>query len=97
MKEENQGILMLILFVVLFLYVGYVYTNNNKEVSYETKQVCKVLKSKHYENESTNLRGDFIVVYYFLYDDGTLEKVKLRDYMMFNVTDTVCWEIKKYQ
>ena len=56
-----------------------------------TEQVCKVLKAKHSENRSTNYRGDFEVVHYFLYEDETLEEVSLKSYMVFNVSDTVCW------
>ena len=56
-----------------------------------TVRVCKVLKSKHSENRSTNYRGDFEVVHYFLYEDGTLDEVSVKDFMSFNVSDTVCW------
>lgn len=61
--------------------------------SFGTRTVCKVLKAKHLEYESTNIRGDFQVVYYFLYEDGTLSKINLKDYMSFNVQDTLCWEV----
>jgi len=60
---------------------------------YNTEKVCKVLKAKRVENESTNLRGDFRVVHYFLYDDGELEEVELKEYMSFNVQDTICWNV----
>ena len=56
-----------------------------------TVRVCKVLKSKHSENRSTNYMGDFEVVHYFLYEDGTLEEVSVKEFMSFNVSDTVCW------
>ncbi len=57
-----------------------------------TRRVCKVLKAKHLEHRSTNYRGDFEVMHYFLYEDGTLEEVNLRDYMSFNSGDTLCWD-----
>jgi hypothetical protein len=56
-----------------------------------TEKVCKVLKAKHSENVSTNYRGDFEVVHYFLYEDKTLEEVSLKEFMMFDVSDTICW------
>lgn len=64
----------------------------NKKVIKHTEEVCKVLKAKHSENRSTNYRGDFEVVHYFLYQDETLEEVSLKDFMICNVSDTICWD-----
>ncbi len=65
-----------------------------KPMNYKTKTVCRVIKERHMENESTNSRGDFQVVHYFLYEDGELDRVKLKDYLSFNSGDTICKEIK---
>jgi hypothetical protein len=61
------------------------------------KDFCRVLKSKHTEDESINIRGDFRPVYYFLYEDGDLEEVNLQEYMTFEPKDTLCikYQIEK--
>jgi hypothetical protein len=75
----------------IYLLMVFLYSCHSTN-TYTTERVCKVLKAKHSENRSSNYRGDFIVVYYFLYEDGDLKEVSLKDFMSFNVSDTLCWK-----
>lgn len=84
----------LLLFSLLFFCAG---CDPLKERPYKKVEVRKKLKAKHNEPESTNLKGDFVMVHYFLYDDNTIERVSLRDYMSFEVGDSVRWNEKVYE
>jgi hypothetical protein len=57
----------------------------------QRKEFCKVLKAKHYENESINNMGNFRVIHYFMFEDLTTLTVDLNSYMQFNIGDNVCW------
>jgi len=54
------------------------------------KRVCSELKSKEIVKESVNGYGDFVNVYYFLYEDGRLRSVTLKDYMSYDIGDKLC-------
>ena len=90
MSNQKINTFFATLFIALSFYLS---SCENQSISEKdtNEMVCKILKSKHSENQSTNLRGDFIVVHYFLYQDGSLEEVDLKDYMSFEVEDTICW------
>lgn len=63
--------------------------NEPKETEPEIISYRKILKNKHMENYPIGNRGDFIVKHYFLYTDDELEEVDLKDYMKFNIGDTI--------
>lgn len=56
---------------------------------YESRQYEVVIEKKYAENESTNNFGSFRTNHYFLYTNGELEVVELKDYITYEVGDTL--------
>lgn len=57
----------------------------------EIVEVTGIVIAKESEQESINRFGDFRTNYYLLFESGELREVELREYMKFNVGDTLTW------
>jgi len=88
-----------IIFVIVsiaWLYIGYShdYGSPFKKHDYKTIKVVKILKNKYSEANTEIVFGNVQTTRYFIYKDGTLEKVNLKTYMSFNSGDTLTWKEK---
>lgn len=84
-KFKNQ----LIAFAYVLL-VAVLFTSCEiKERKYETIETKLVLFKKYAEAESRNNMGAFNTYHYFLYSNGELEDVELKEYMTYEVGDTI--------
>lgn len=69
----------------------YNYFDNKKIEKSETIEVKGVVAAKESEQESINRFGEFRTNYYILFESGELREVELKEYMEFNVGDTLTW------
>lgn len=60
-----------------------------KERKYETIETKLVILKKYAETESSNNMGAFYTNHYFLYSNGELEDVDLKDYITYEIGDTI--------
>jgi hypothetical protein len=60
---------------------------------YEEVLIQEVIVKKYVEQECYNNFGAFEMNHYFLYENGDLDEVKLKDYVQYEVGDTVSWVI----
>lgn len=76
----------LLLAILLLTTLGSCINRHQEEVT-----ECYVIKKKHMEQESYNGHGAFNTEHYFLMEDGTLKNVQLKDYIEYEIGDTICW------
>jgi hypothetical protein len=101
-KEDNVERDILWIFVcaiigTIFICLTYNYFNAKTLESSETVEVQGVVVSKQSEQESINRFGDFRTNYYVLFESGELREVELKEYMEFNVGDTLTWYETHYK
>lgn len=90
-KQQNEIIGVMIVAALLFVVcIGlFAILENNQVLTPEYVAVTDVLVAKQSEQESINRFGEFRTNYYFLYESGELEKVRLKDYMLYKEGDTI--------
>ncbi len=81
-------------FIISFLF--HYIEQHSPDIS-ETIEVRDVVVAKQAEQESTNRFGDFTTNYYILFQSGELREVELKEYMEFNVGDTLIWYETQYK
>ena len=75
-------------FIILF---AFYYIEEHQPEILKTVEVQDVVVAKQSEQESINRFGQFRTNYYVLFESGELRKVELKEYMEFNVGDTLTW------
>ena len=60
-----------------------------KERKYETVKTELIIVKKYAEIESRNNMGAFDTYHYFLYNNGELEDVELKEYITYEIGDTI--------
>lgn len=60
-----------------------------KERKYETVKTELIIVKKYAEIESRNNMGAFDKYHYFLYNNGELEDVELKEYITYEIGDTI--------
>lgn len=88
---ENKVLSIMMIVIILTMIIGGLglVFENNQAFTPEYVVVEDVLVAKQSEQESLGNFGNFRTNYYFLYESGELEKVKLEDYMSFKEGDTI--------
>jgi len=89
-REIFQVFIAAIIFTIIIYFTSN-YFDNKKIESSETIEVEGVVVGKESEQESINRFGDFRTNYYILFESGELKEVELKEYMEFNVGDTLIW------
>jgi hypothetical protein len=101
-KEDNVERDILWIFVcaiigTIFICLTYNYFSAKTLESSETVEVQSVVVAKQSEQESIGRFGDFKTNYYVLFESGELQEVELKEYMEFNVGDTLTWYETHYK
>ena len=102
MKKDNVERDILWIFIsaiigTIFICSVFNYFNEKKLENTETVEVTGVVVAKQSEQVSTNRFGDFNTNYYVLFQSGELTKVELKEYMEYNVGDTLTWYETHYK
>jgi len=79
--------------VTTWAYIAYChdYGNPFRKREYKEVEVIKILKVKYAEVNTQDYLGNVVTKRYFLYDDGYLQVVNLKNYISFNEGDTITW------
>ncbi len=75
----------------------YNYVDEKVVENSETIEVQGVVVAKQAEQESINRFGEFRTNYYILFESGELQEVELKEFMEFNVGDTLTWYETRYK
>ena len=81
-------------FIICF---AFSYIEEHQPEIFKTVEVHDVVVAKQSEQESINRFGQFRTNYYVLFESGELRKVELKEYMEFNVGDTLTWNETYYK
>ncbi len=81
----------------ILICITYNYFSAKTVESSETIEVKGVVVAKQSEQESIGRFGDFRTNYYVLFESGELQEVELKEYMEFNVGDTLTWYETHYK
>jgi hypothetical protein len=81
----------------IIICVTFNYFNESKLESSKTVEVSGIVVAKQTEQESIGRFGDFRTNYYILFESGELREVELKEYMEFNVGDTLTWYETHYK
>jgi hypothetical protein len=95
-REFLQFFIAAIIFTILICTTFNYFSAKTLESS-ETVEVQGVVVSKQSEQESIGRFGDFRTNYYVLFESGELREVELKEYMEFNVGDTLTWYETHYK
>ena len=101
-KEDNveRDILWIFIFAIIgtiLICTTFNYFSAKTLESSETVKVQSVVVAKQSEQESIGRFGDFKTNYYVLFESGELQEVELKEYMEFNVGDTLTWYETHYK
>jgi hypothetical protein len=84
-KFKNQLIAFAYVLLVAVLFIGC----EIKERKYKTVKTELIIVKKYAEIESRNNMGAFDTYHYFLYNNGELEDVELKEYITYEIGDTI--------
>jgi hypothetical protein len=96
-EREVLGVFITAIITTAVICFTYNYFDEKKIENSETIEVRDVVVSKQSEQESINRFGDFTTNYYILFQSGELREVELKEYMEFNVGDTLIWYETHYK
>lgn len=90
-EREVLGIFIAAIIVTSTLCYSYNYFSDITAENTEIVEVTGIVVAKESEQEAINRFGDFRTNYYILFESGELQEVELKEYMSFNVGDTLTW------
>jgi hypothetical protein len=96
-EREVIGAFIAAIIGTILICVTYNYFDEKVIQNSETVEVKGVVVAKQSEQESINRFGDFRTNYYVLFESGELQEVELKEYMEFNVGDTLIWYETNYK
>jgi hypothetical protein len=96
-EREVLGVFIAAIISTILICFIYNYFSVKTLESSETIEVKGVVVAKQSEQESINRFGDFRTNYYVLFESGELQEVELKEYMEFNVGDTLIWYETNYK
>jgi hypothetical protein len=96
-EREVIGVFIAAIIGTILICVTYNYFDEKVIQNSETVEVKGVVVAKQSEQESINRFGDFRTNYYVLFESGELQEVELKEYMEFNVGDTLIWYETNYK
>ena len=97
-KEESDIIWMFIIAIAgaVLICLAFSYFSEKRLDNSETIEASGIVVAKQSEQESIGRFGDFRTNYYLLFDSGEIREVDLKEYMEFNVGDTLTWHETVY-
>jgi hypothetical protein len=96
-EREILGIGIWAIIGTILICFTYNYFEIKKIENSETIEVRDVVVAKQSEQESINRFGEFRTNYYILFESGELQEVELKEFMEFNVGDTLTWYETHYK
>lgn len=90
-EREVLGVFISAIIGTIVICSAFNYFSEKTLENIETVRVTGVVVAKQSEQISTNRFGDFRTDYYVLFESGELTEVELKEYMEFNVGDTLEW------
>ncbi len=96
-EREILGIFIAAIIGTILICFTYNYFDEKKIENSETIEVRDVVVAKQSEQESINRFGEFRTNYYILFESGELQEVELKEFMEFNVGDTLTWYETHYK
>jgi hypothetical protein len=96
-EREVIGVFIAAIIGTILICITYNYFDEKVIQNSETVEVKGVVVAKQSEQESINRFGDFRTNYYVLFESGELQEVELKEYMEFNVGDTLIWYETNYK
>jgi ABC-type transport system involved in multi-copper enzyme maturation permease subunit len=100
LNTDEREILLIFLFLIIGAFIisfSFHYIEKHQPEIFKTVEVRDVVVAKQSEQESINRFGQFRTNYYILFESGELRKVELKEYMEFNVGDTLTWTETYYK
>lgn len=96
-EREVLGIFITAIIGTILICSIYNYVDEKVAENSETIEVQGVVVAKQSEQESINRFGEFRTNYYILFESGELQEVELKEFMEFNVGDTLTWYETHYK
>jgi len=96
-EREVLGIFIAAIIFTILICSIFNYLSAEVAENLETIEVQGVVVAKQSEQESINRFGEFRTNYYILFESGELQEVELKEFMEFNVGDTLTWYETHYK
>jgi len=96
-EREVLGVFITAIICTILICSIYNYVDEKVAEDSETIEVQGVVVAKQSEQESINRFGEFRTNYYILFESGELQEVELKEFMEFNVGDTLTWYETHYK
>jgi len=96
-EREVLGVFIAAIVSTFIICFAFNYIEEHQPEILKTVEIRDVVVAKQSEQESINRFGEFRTNYYVLFESGELQEVKLKEYMEFNVGDTLIWTETYYK
>jgi hypothetical protein len=96
-EREVLGIFIAAIIGTILICSIFNYVDEKVAEDSEMIEVQGVVVAKQSEQESINRFGEFRTNYYILFESGELQEVELKEFMEFNVGDTLTWYETHYK